>query len=128
VKLQNQLTNNPEVIQLLHASFLHWNDPDNCSNNIWLPQEKIVKLTPDQHGTIEEVLMSFGMVKGFDPTGRLSFFELENSPIGLKNMKIVEDLLEYFLTWPQSVIHKHLYAHKDASETSPVAGDATHFP
>jgi hypothetical protein len=26
------------------------------------------------HGTIEEVLLSLGMVKGYDPTGRLSFF------------------------------------------------------
>jgi hypothetical protein len=47
VKLENQLTNNPEVLQLLHASFSHWNDPANCSKHIWLPQKKIAKLTPD---------------------------------------------------------------------------------
>jgi hypothetical protein len=64
VKLQNQLTHNPEVLQLLLASFSHWNDPANCSKNIWLPQKKILKLTPDQRGTIEDVRMSIGMVKG----------------------------------------------------------------
>jgi hypothetical protein len=70
--------------------------------------------------------MSLGMVKGYDPIGQLSFFELENSPIGFKNTKIVEDLMESFLTSPQSVIHNCPYAHQDASETSPVAGDALH--
>jgi hypothetical protein len=43
-------------------------------------------------------------------------------------MKIVEDLLESFLTLPQSVIHKHPYAHQDASEMSPVAGEAPDGP
>jgi hypothetical protein len=72
--------------------------------------------------------MSLGMVKGYDPTGRMYFFEVENRPVGLKNMKTVEDLLESFLTPPQSVINKHPYAHQDASEMSPVAGDAPHGP
>jgi hypothetical protein len=73
-KLENQLTNNPEAIHLLHATFSHWNDPANCSKNIWLPPKDIAKLTPDQCGTIEELLMSLGMVKGHDPTGKMSFF------------------------------------------------------
>jgi hypothetical protein len=68
------------------------------------------------------------MAKGHDPTRRVSFFKVKNRPVGFKNMKIVEDLLESFLISPQSVIHKRPYAHQDAYETSPVAGDATDRP
>jgi hypothetical protein len=43
-------------------------------------------------------------------------------------MKIVEDLLESFLTSSQYVIQKRPYAHHDASGTSPVASDAPDGP
>jgi hypothetical protein len=53
---------------------------------------------------------------------------VENRPVGLKNMNIVEDLLESLLTSTQYVIHIRPYVHQDTSQTSPVAGEAPDGP